>query len=95
MIKQIQKKSDKTFLVSADEDTWLENNKDAAYLTPSKYNEERGKLLNNYPENELKTKLGDKRNLKLTEEDIQIRLQEIQVIRGTNKFARIIKKQIT
>jgi hypothetical protein len=92
MIKQIQKKSDKTFLVSADEDTWLENNKDAAYLTPSKYNEEKGKLLNNYPENELKTKLGDKRNLKFTEEDIQIRLQEIQSIRNTNKFARIVKK---
>jgi hypothetical protein len=94
MIKQIQKKSDKTFLVSADEDTWLENNKDAAHLTPSKYNEEKGKLLNNYSENDLKTRLSDKRNLKLTEEDIQIRLQEIQSIRNTNKFAKIIKKQV-
>jgi hypothetical protein len=36
--------------------------------------------------------LSDKRNLKLTEEDIQIRLQEIQSIRNTNKFARIVKK---
>ena len=93
MIKQIQKKSDKTFLISADENTWSEDRKLAAHLTPSKHNEEKGKLLNEYNENELESKLSEKRTIKLTEEDIQIRLQEIQSIRGTNKFARIIKNQ--
>jgi len=92
MLKQIKKKSDKTYLVSADQDTWVENNKIAAHMTPSKFNDEKSKLLINYSENELETKLSNKRDVKFTDEDKQILIQELESLRNTNKFARIIKK---
>lgn len=92
MLRQIQKNSDKTFLVSADSDSWIEDYKNAAHLTPSEYNNEKQKLLDNYSDGELKTRPSNKRRFKFSQEDIEIRLQEIQSIKSTNKFAKIIKK---
>ncbi len=92
MLKQIRKKSDKTYLISADQDAWLANNKDAAHLTPSEFNNEKSKLLERYSENELESRMSQKKSKSLTEEDKQTLLQEFQSLKGTNKFAKIIKK---